>query len=165
MINNWTFGRKLATGFAVMAVLALSISVVAVLTLQAAVKSQERVINVNAEILIETERMNTIAAQMAATVRGYLLSGEPRFEEQYRAHREDFAKAIARMHGAVSTLEGRRLLADTDRHVSLYREQADQLMALAATRPKMEVLVRQFDEKVLPARERVADTLRAMVAL
>jgi methyl-accepting chemotaxis protein len=165
MINNWTFGRKLATGYGVMALLAVAISVVAVLTLRSAVGSQERVINVNAEILIQAERMNTIAAQMAATVRGYLLSAEPRFEEQHRTQREQFGKVAARLHTVVYTEDGRRLLEEVERQTAAYREQADQIMALAATHPKTDVLVRQFDQKVLPARERLAEALRAMVAL
>jgi methyl-accepting chemotaxis protein len=164
-MKNWTFGRKLAGGFAAMALLALVISVVAVLTLRAAVASQDKVINVNATVLIEAERMNTLVAQMAATVRGYLLSNEARYEEHYRAARERFGTVAAGMRTTVYSDEGRRLLDEAERSATAYREQADQIMALAATHPKIDVLVRQFDDKVAPARDQVGERLRALVAL
>lgn len=165
MNNNWTFGQKLGLGFTVMAMVSVVIAAVAVFALRSAVSSQEKVITVNAQVLIGVERLNATTEKMSTTVRGYLLSTEERFQGQFREAREEFSLLVVRLKSLVQTDEGRRQLEAVERNVEEYRQHAEQLMALAATHPRAEVLLKQFDDRLLPARERLKEHVRALIAL
>jgi methyl-accepting chemotaxis protein len=165
MNTNWTFGQKIAFGYAVMALVSTLIAAVAVIALRSAVSSQERVIAVNAQVLINVERMNVVSEKLSATVRGYLLTTDERFTRNYRLANESYATLSARLRGLVDSDDERRLLDTVERDMQEYRLQADQLIALAATQVKTDLLVKQFEDKLLPARDRLSDNLRALIAL
>jgi methyl-accepting chemotaxis protein len=164
MNGTWTFGRKLAAGYAVMALLALLISVVAIVALRTAVAGQERVINTNAQVMLDVERCNGLAERMSANVRGYLLSQERRFLDGYGDARGDFFKATARIRSLLDRDSGQQALAEVERSANAYREAAERILALADTRPGAAELVRAFDERVLPAREQMAKALAVLDA-
>jgi len=164
MNGNWTFGRKLASGYAAMAVLALLISVVAIVALRTAVAGQERVINVNAQVMLDVERCNGLAERMAASVRGYLLSPERRFMDNYNEARADFFKVTGRIRSLVGHASGQQALAEVERSANGYREAAERLLAFSDTRPGTAELVRAFDDRLLPAREALAKALAVLDA-
>ena len=76
MGRRWTFGEKLAMGFAATAILAMVMAAIAVYALNSVVASKDRVLAVNAQNLIDAARLQTAAARKAAAVRGYMLSGD-----------------------------------------------------------------------------------------
>ncbi len=165
MNRIWTFGQKLAMGNAAMALVSIVIAAVAVFALRSAVATQERVVAVNAQLLIGVERMNTTTEKIVSSVRGYLVVPEERFLSQYRGARDDFILISGRLKSLAHTSEARQQIGAIERDMEQYLQQADQLIALAATRPKAEVLAKQFDDKLLPLRERLAEHLRNLVAL
>lgn len=163
MKQTWTFGRKLAAGYAIMVLFVLVISALAVSALRGAIASQERVISVNAQLLLDAERLHTITESMLGTARGYVISPEERFLTGLRGAREEFARISARLRNVIYTDEGRRLLESVEAGQREYLRNADQVMALAAGHARPEVIVRAFDEKMLPARERLDELVRAFV--
>lgn len=165
MNKNWTFGQKLAGGYAVMVLLSLLMSAVAIYALRAVVVGKDHVISANAQVLIEVERMHTTTEKMVSSLRGYLLSPEERLLTQLRAAREEFPVILARLKSMVDTDEGRRLLEAAERSSGEYRQAADQIIALARVQTKQEVIARYFDEKILPAREQFDEHIRALVTL
>lgn len=164
MDNNLTFGQKLAGGYAVTVAFAVVISAMAVYALNGAVASKDRIITVNSQILIDAETMETDAERRASAARGYLLTREERFADQLRGARTDFSVVMNRLKLIVTGEEGRRLLDGTERASTDYRQQVDEVMALARGQAKQEAIVRQFEEKVTPSRERLEEQLRAFVA-
>ncbi|MGW8391357.1 methyl-accepting chemotaxis protein [Pseudoduganella sp. HUAS MS19] len=164
MIGTWTFGRKLAAGYAAMALLALLISVVAIVALRTAVAGQERVINVNAQVMLDVERCNGLAERMSANVRGYLLSPERRFFDNYNDARSEFFKTTGRIRSLLSSAGEQQALAEAERSANGYREAAERVLALADSRPGAADLVRAFDDRVLPARETLAKALAVLDA-
>lgn len=165
MNKNWTFGQKLAGGYAVMVVLSILVSAVAIYALRAVVVGKDHVISANAQVLIETEKLHTTAERQVSTIRGYVLSPEERLVTQLRAAREEFAVILARLKSIVDTDEGRRLLEAVERTSAEYRQVGDQAIALVRAQATKEVVVRFFDEKMLPAREQFDEHTRALVAL
>jgi methyl-accepting chemotaxis protein len=165
MNKSWTFGQKLAAGYGVMVLLVLLISGVAMFALRSAVTSQERVITVNAQVLVDVERLHVTTETMVAAVRGYVISPEPRFVAQLRTARDEFAALIARLRSAVYTGEGRRLLDAIERDAAEYRQAADQIMEQAAAHARSDVIVRIFDEKLLPVRDRFSEHMRSLIKL
>lgn len=164
MNGTWTFGRKLATGYAVMAALALLICVVAVLALRSAVAGQERVININAQVMLEVERCNGLAERMSANVRGYLLSPERRFVDNFTEARSEFFRITARIRPLLAGEGERKALSEIEHAANGYREAAERLMALADAKPGTAELVRVFDERLLPMREALGKALDVLDA-
>ncbi len=160
MNKNWTFGQKLAAGYAVMLVFVILTSAIAIYALRAVVVSKDRVISVNAQILLDTEKMHTDMEKMIAQLRGFIISPEERFVVNLRASREDFTTTLARLRSRLVTDEGRHLLDAVERSALEYRQVADQVMGLKREQAKQELIVRVFDEKLLPARDQFAESMR-----
>lgn len=165
MNKSWTFGQKLAAGYGVMVLLVLLISGVAIYAVRSAVTSQERVITVNTQVLVDVERLHVTTETMVASVRGYVISPEPRFVAQLRTARDEFAVLIGRLRSAIYTDEGRRLLDAIERDAAEYQQASDQIMEQAAAHARSDVIVRMFDEKLLPLRERFAGRMRSLIKL
>lgn len=161
MNKNWTFGQKLTAGYAVMLLFVLITSAVAIYALRAVVASKDHVIGVNAQILLDTEKLHAEMEKMVGQVRGYIISPEERFITHLRTSREDFAATSARLRAKVVTEEGRRLLDALERNSVEYRQAADQLIALKREQAKPEVIVRAFDDKLIPARDQFDDSVRS----
>jgi methyl-accepting chemotaxis protein len=164
MDKNWTFGQKLAAGYGVMVVFAIILSAVAVYALNSVVTSKDRVINVNAQILLDVERLSTATERRVAALRGFLLSREQRSLDSSRNARAEFAAILARLQSSATSEETRRLLASVERASEEQRQVGDQLIALARAQARPEVIERVFDEKLFPARDRLSDQLRSLVA-
>ncbi len=90
MGRRWTFGEKLAMGFGITAMLAIVMAGIAVYALNRVVASKDRVLAVNAQNLIDAAKLQTAAARKAAAVRGYMLSGDPKYLEQQNEARQLF---------------------------------------------------------------------------
>ncbi|HEX9812685.1 MAG TPA: CHASE3 domain-containing protein, partial [Burkholderiales bacterium] len=165
MNKNWTFGQKLAAGYGVMVIFAIILSVVAVLALNSTVASKDRVIDVNAQILLDAERLNTATERRVAGLRGYLLAREQHSLDSLRLARTDFAAVQARLQSSATNEETRRLLASIERASDEYRQLSDQLIAQARAQARPEVIERVFEEKLFPARDRLADQLQSMIAV
>ncbi|HLV65592.1 MAG TPA: methyl-accepting chemotaxis protein, partial [Polyangiaceae bacterium] len=96
-MKDWTFGRKLAAGFATVVLAILVVSGVTFVALEGMVEKNDRVIAVNARALNAVERLRGVSWQEAALVRAYVLTGN---EEEFRdvqAARRRFAEALARV--------------------------------------------------------------------
>jgi len=57
MARSWTFGKKIAAGFAAVVVLSILISAIAAYALKTVVASKDRVIDVNARNLVDAEKL------------------------------------------------------------------------------------------------------------
>lgn len=165
MNKNWTFGQKLTAGYVVMLVFVLATSVVAIYALRTVVAGKDHVISTNAQILIEVGKLHTIAEKRVAAVRGYVLLPEERLLTQFRATHEEFSVILGRLKSMVGSDEARRLLDAVDRSSTEHRQAAEQIIMMARDHIKQDVIVRFFDEKILPARDQFDENLRALVAL
>jgi methyl-accepting chemotaxis protein len=165
MNKSWTFGQKLAAGYAVMVVFAIVLSVMAAYALRNTVASKDRVIGVNAQILLDAEKLRVAAEKRVASMRGYLITREQRSLESLRSARADYATILARLLSAAESEEQRRLLASVERASEDERQIVDQLIAMARAQARPEAIEAVFEEKLFPARDRHEEHLRSFVAL
>ncbi len=114
MGQRLTFGEKLAIGFAVTAILAMVMAGIAVYSLNRVVTSKDRVLAVYAQNLIDAARLQTAAARKAAAVRGYMLSGDPRFLEQQSEARQLFFRTLEHMKPNLFTPEGKAMIREVE---------------------------------------------------
>jgi methyl-accepting chemotaxis protein len=163
MTKDWTYGQKLAAGYAVMVVFVIIISAVAAYALRTAVASKDRVIGVNVQILLNAERLNNASERRVSSVRGYLVSREQRSLDALRTARADFATIVSQMQSSLEGDEERRLLSAVQDVSDDAGEISDQIIGMARARARPEAIERVFDERLFPARDRQSEAIRAFI--
>ena len=93
-MRQWTFGRKIALGFAVTAALTVLSGVVAKFALDAAVDSKDRVIDVDAQNQIDGVALRAARLRKSTAMREYLLTRDERALREIADARADFARRI-----------------------------------------------------------------------
>jgi methyl-accepting chemotaxis protein len=161
MARNWTFGRKVGGGFALIVLLAVVMGVVAVYSLRSVVAAKDRVITSNAPLLIQAESLNGLEERAAANARAFLLTREERFLERLREARTEGDAALADLKRLTDTEARRRRLEAIDRARADYRQVIDRVIALRRTPASLEAVSRFFDDDVLPKRDALAAQLKA----
>ncbi|MGH8667498.1 MAG: methyl-accepting chemotaxis protein [Burkholderiales bacterium] len=164
MEKSWTFGQKLGAGYAVMVLIVLVLSAIAIFALRSAVESKDRVINVNAKIQIEAQRLSALDERISSLQRAYWLARESSRLDQVRMERQKFDAALANLESMVYTDEARRLVDAIERAAGDYRRIADQLNELVQQGAESESVVRTFDQKAAPLRRQLDDQINMLVA-
>jgi methyl-accepting chemotaxis protein len=164
MASNWTFGQKVGAGFAVTVVLTLVIGAVSIYALRTVVSAKDQVISVNAQNITDAERLGVASARRVAAVRGYFLTKQESHLEELRQKREEFLSILGRLRQQVHDPEGRRLLDETERKEADYRAASDRVIALRQGESTLDVIIRKFDEEVLPRRNLMNQAIDAFVA-
>jgi methyl-accepting chemotaxis protein len=165
MDRQWTFGQKVAAGFALAVALAIGMSAVAVYSLRSVVASKDRVIAVDAQLLVDVERLEAATERKVAAVRGYLLTKDEPHLERMRDARGAALIAVGRLKQALYTAEGRQLLDVIERLEASHQEAVDRVVALRRTDAPLEGVGRAFEDQVVPKRAELRASVVALAAL
>jgi methyl-accepting chemotaxis protein len=163
MVGNWSFGRKLGTGFALTVFMTVVMGVVAAYSLQDVSFHLDRAVVVEAPQILDAERLQTATVRQAAAVRGYLLDPDVRYTQRLSDARTNFAGLIARFRGYVRTDEGRRQVENLARLESDYREAANKVIALRRNHTEASPFAKPFDDEVLPKQQQLSEAIEAFV--
>jgi len=153
MARSRTFGQKIAAGFAAVVVLSMLISAIAVYALRTVVATKDRVIDVNAQSLLDAEKLRGTTERQGGAGRGYLVTRDQRFLDQLTSARADFAAIVARLKAVASGDEDQRLLEQVERAEAEYETALDRVVSLRKTDAGIDAVARAFDSDVLPRRE------------
>jgi methyl-accepting chemotaxis protein len=164
MTRHWTFGRRIAVAFAAMVVLAMAIGVVAIVALRDVVAGKNRVIDVNAQLLVDAQQIRALVERKGNESRAFLLSREERHLAGTRDARARFLQVAARLRQNVYTDEGRRLLEAIVRSEEEHQRALEQNMALRRTDTPIEAVGRAFDEQVVPRRDQLDANILGFLA-
>jgi methyl-accepting chemotaxis protein len=165
MMRDWTFGKKIALGFAAVVAFALVIAATAVVVIRSVVEAKDRVITGNAQILIQTEELRTFAEQKVVGIRSFLLTVEEMHAERMEAARTHLREGIERLKSAGVSARSRELLD----HIAAVEEQhqsaAEVVMAMRKTSAPIEAVVRAFDRSTVPKFDELRRTIVAFTDL
>lgn len=164
MTRHWTFGQRLAAGFAVTVILAVSIGVVSVYALRTVVASKDRVITVDTHLLVDAQRLSQSREEKASAGRGFLLNREERYLDQMREARSEFATVIERLKRNVRTDDGLRLVEAIERAEREHQQAIEQVISLRRTSATNEGVARAFEEQVGPKRAQLDTSISAFVS-
>jgi CHASE3 domain sensor protein len=163
--KEWTFGRKIGAGFGALVLLTMLIGVLSIYALRSVVSDKDRVIAVDAEVLIDAERLEAAIERKASSLRGYLFAREDYFLEQLLGARADITATLDRMRGLVTMAEGQSLLAALARSEAEFQIAADQIIALRRADAPSATIIRAYHERVAPRRDEIETAIKALVAL
>ena len=164
MTGHWTFGQRIAAGFALTTLLAIGIGVVAVFALRNVVASKDLVIDVNAQRLVGAQEIRAAVERKGGEGRAFMLTRDERFLTGMREARSQFTQAAERLRQDIDTDEGRRPLDAIVQSEDAHQRAIDQVVALRLSEASIETVSSAFDTQVLPLRDQLDANIRAFVS-
>ncbi len=149
---RWTFGQKIAAGFAVVVVLTLISSLVSVRALRTVVADKDRLLTDNAAKLLDTEKFQYTVERKVAAIRGFLLTDKELYLQRVAEARTEIGLLLSQLRPRVVTDEGRALLARIEQAEAEHDQVVNQAVALRQGGKPLEEVARFFDETVAPKR-------------
>jgi methyl-accepting chemotaxis protein len=153
MTAHRTFTQKVGAGFAVTVLLTVTIGVVGVVALRQTVSAMDRVAVVDAQQLVDMQRLRVAAERKVVGARTFLLTGSPVYLDQMRDARSDFTALSSTLKNNLTTPDERSLLDAVIAAESDHQRALDAVIALRQSGADMSTVVREFDGRAAPARD------------
>lgn len=150
---RWTFGQKIAAGFAAVVALTLISSIVGVRALRSVVSDKDRVIAENATELIDAAKFQSAVESKVAAMRGFLLAGT---EDHLQRLAEADAEAT-RLLQQLKTLvaangDAAAMLGRIEQALGDYAAVSNHIIALKQGGTSLDELAKIFEETITPKR-------------
>lgn len=164
MLRQWTFGRKVGVSLTILVALAAIMGVVAFAALRTVVAAKDNVIDVDAELLIDAQRLQTLSESKVSDARGFLLTGNEQFVTNVQATRAEIAATLDRLRRHVVTDEARSAAAAIGAAEADHNRATDAVIAARRSNTPLDGVVRTFETNVVPVRVRLDSAIRSFVA-
>jgi len=164
MARQWTFGRKIAVGFAVSVGLTAILGVVAILALKSVAASKDEVTRGDAQLLVQAERVRSFSDRKASASRAFLLTREEPFLDQLREARRGFAAKIEQLKPGTRDEEAARLVGRMERVEAEHQKALDAVIALRRTDAPIEAVEEAWKTEARPRREDLDAQIEGFVA-
>jgi methyl-accepting chemotaxis protein len=164
MRSHWTFGQKVTACLALIVVLTLIMGVVAFIALRSVIASKDRVIDVDARLLIQAERLYGLREGKGHRARGFLLTRETSYLTDMQSVRTTFLGVLDDLARTVQTDEGRRLVGVIKEKEVEHQRAMEEVFALRNTNTPIDVVARAYEEKVGAPRDQLDAAIAAFVA-
>jgi methyl-accepting chemotaxis protein len=161
MARHWTFGQKIAAGFAVIVALAFVIAGIAVYALRGVVESKDRIIDSSVMLVTEAESLRAAFERKVAASANYLLLREDRFLERMREAHAEFTTAAGQLRAQVAGGEERRMVDEITRDEDVHQQALDRVVALRRGDTSPETVSRAYEQEVVPLREELYRVIAA----
>ncbi len=162
MAKQWTFGKKVGAGFAVGVALTTLVGAISIFSLRSVVAVKDNLIAVNAEILVEAERLSGENARKSGAVLRFLLTGDQQALLQLKDFREEVQGILDRLGNLGKTPEEKQLLETIQKRNTELRDAVDGLITLRQTTTPLAVIAQKYDDEVIPLRESLRDAINAL---
>lgn len=162
MGRRYTFGQRVAVGFAAACVLTLIVAGVAVFTLRRVVASKDAVIEVQARVLVLAEQLNVAAETKAGLYRGYLLTGSTSYIDEARAARQTFLLKLKELRAVIGSEEERRLVNEIEQSETQHETAIGHAVEKRQAGGSIDDVVKILSEEVTPTRKEMQRNLAAL---
>lgn len=163
MRRQWTFGRKLAAGFAAVVLLSLLTGAVTVGALDTVVSGKDHVIDIGVQGLVEAQQLRVAVEHKSSASRGYLLTGDDRFQTEIAAARADFDRAVQSLRDVSDTQRELDLLTLAVQAEQGHETALQEVMTLRRD-PSVSAqrISEEFEATVVPRREALNQQIDAL---
>ncbi len=152
MNMRWTFGQKIAAGFAVVVSLTIISNIVSTQALSNVVADKDHIIDIDATLLIDAAKLQAAIEWKTSSARGYLLSAE----EIHRQHLADAQSEIGRLLAEMNeyNLGGKThsLIGQIEQAEAAYTEVVTHAIDQRTTGESLQQITQLFEETVNPKR-------------
>lgn len=164
MTRAWTFGQKLAVGFAVPLCLTMVIGGVSAFTLSNVVTEKDALVTRYAGPIHDVQRLDTLLTEIMAANRGYLLTRNPTSLAQVEAASQAFDQLLASLSARLKETDGERL--ERIRQASHgYRDAMAAAVRARQTGGSVEAVAAAFERDVLPKSRALKNETKAFSEL
>ena len=164
MLNQWTFSRRISASLGIGALLAVVIGIIAVVALRSVVASNERVVAVNVQALLDAKQLETLLERKSGAGRGFLLGSDDVFINRVNTTRSEFLTVLDRMKRTAPTEADLRLIEAVGTAEAAHQQSLEQLTAARRANPVSDPIARRFDEELAPRKDEAVDE-RALARL
>jgi methyl-accepting chemotaxis protein len=141
-----SFGQQIARALGLIALLAVSASVVGIFALRAVVASKDEVVSRNAELLIGIESARAARERRAKHVRSFVIAPNEKYARQMATARDDLLQSIEGLKARATTKHERALIEDMAAANIAMQAAWDELIALRRSATSMEPVVAFFEK-------------------
>jgi methyl-accepting chemotaxis protein len=163
-MRRWTFGQRIALGFALTTALTAAIGVVSVLSLRTVVQDKDRVIDVDAQALIEANALVAARQRKGSATRQYFLTGSDESLRDLGAARQEIDRAVEALKRAAASAQLADLAGTIERLEQRHQDSLEQVLALRRGDAPLDQVLRAFDG-MNPIRDELDESLRTFVAM
>lgn len=160
---RWTFGQKIAGGFAAVVALTLISSVISVHALRTAVDAKDRVIDDIAAILIDAAKLQAAIERQVASVRGFLITGNQdylRIKTDAETGSTELLRRIESRLAAQGDADSLNAVVRAERDYSAEATHAIEMRTGSATTEEVSAY---FETNVTPRRRALSDSVERFV--
>jgi methyl-accepting chemotaxis protein len=151
MNSQWTFGQKLGAGFALVVAITLALGWLAVSSFKTILADKDRVLAVNAENMLEAQRLESALNAMSSASRGYFLTREDKFLDNLAEGKADYAAAMTKLKQ--NNPEARETLAAMEQVQDDWYKAGEKIIALRRSRAVSDPVAKVFDTEMYPLRQ------------
>jgi methyl-accepting chemotaxis protein len=160
MNRTWSFGRKIASGFAVTVLLTVMVGFIGIRALDQVVEAKDRVLEDNAKATTIAREIEVAAEQRVASVRGYIITRDPKYLEDL---------AEARTRGAIrppaTSPEVKSQLVILDRADEEFRVAQDRVVSMIKAGAAAASIESAFIEELRPKRVQLDTAIHGLIGI
>jgi methyl-accepting chemotaxis protein len=149
-MGHWTFGRKIAAGFALVVFFAVVIGVIAALALENVVASKDRVITVDGPLLVKATQMQTLRQQLTSSFRNFLLSNDPEDLKTLQDVRKNFTDILTTLKQDAVSDTGVELVNAIETAFGAHTTAVDSVIAVRQSGADIPAVLQAYDAQVTP---------------
>ncbi|MET0388069.1 MAG: methyl-accepting chemotaxis protein, partial [Polyangiales bacterium] len=161
MTRNWSFGRKLAAGFALAVVFTVLCGVVSVSALRGVIAAKDDVIRGPQRALVSAAMLEVAVEMKSGAVRGFMLTGVQRYADESLQGERQFERTLGEL--VLQAGQADREIEQLREAYADYKQLSDEIMAMGHGAPR-EVVEHAMVVRLLPKRERLKRAAAALVA-
>ena len=166
MGRSWTFGQKLATGFAAVVLLNVLVTAAAIYALLSSTAAKDRVIEVNAKILIDAQKMQSTGLERVGADRGYLLTGDEKFLQLMQQHRQRFVEYLDGIRGQLTDRDRQQMVNAIGLASNAQSAAADRVNELRRSQKQLSPeAIKAFQEEVVSRNEDLNKAINDLVSV
>lgn len=154
----------MGASFALLVALAIVMGLVAFLALRTVVSSKDRVIDIDAQLLIGAQHLHALRESKGSSAREFLLTRDEQALGTMQQARADVVMVLAQLKRNVSDEDGQRLVEAIIEAETANQRAIDDVVALRRTNVSLDEVVRAFENRIDPTRDRLDAAIRTFVS-
>lgn len=159
-MSDWTFGQRIAAGFAAVVLLTIFSGLVAVLALKSVVETSDELVNRYGENLILVNQASLADSRKSVAMRGYLLTRNRSMLDSAQRYATEFDEIIGKLRtNGQLTPEELKLLDEVQVAVRQHQAATQEIVALREGGSAVETVAQRFEDQVRPLREEIYSRL------
>ncbi|MEG6522157.1 methyl-accepting chemotaxis protein [Desulfotomaculum sp. 1211_IL3151] len=158
--NRYPIKRKLFIGFGLVLILLILVGSLSYRNMQTIKANYDQLIEQRVLVINETNESLILLQKSGLDLRNYLLTGDTDYLSQHTEKISEMNASLTQLRSKLQTEKGKELYNEYDRHVSIYKAYAGNLINLRQTPPSKEASEERMDKDNIPVEFTILQSLQ-----